>query len=778
MRFTTFYLSPVVLFLLVQVGCAGDNGTPNTSSTGGSGGAAGSRGNSTRNGGNTSTGSGGGGRSGSGGQPNGGQAGNGGQSGSTTPDGGSDAGQVDGGGAGQTGSGDAQTGGAETGSGGSGAPAPLSNGIDETAMDPAANPCDDFYKYACGGFVQKAVIPADEGSVGLAQSPITRKVRQSQRELLEAMAAGQAVSGARYGEVLGTFFRSCNDFSQQTTVAEAEMMAALKRIDAVTNIPALFDFVADEQMGLGFNLLFRANIEVDDEDSSRRGFFLRQGGYGLYDSAIYAATDADSTETKSAYRQMIASLFALTGAGAAGVQSGNRGYTVEAQLARGALTQQDLDLPEPRYVPKTVAELKALAPTLPWDSFLRKLGLSTANRVVIDAPRFLQNLETMLKSVSLADWRDYLRTQTLINYSSYTSQRLFDVWFKFYGTFLSGIQTPGPRGDWCVTEVSFSPLIDALAEPFAARAFSAESREQVRAMAKTVGQAMSNELMSNAWMDAATKAAALKKLEALAYGIGYPDKWRDLSAYKLTANASFLANSIATLRTLWQNSVGEIDKPVNREEWRGFDPTEVNAFYSASYNRIVLTSSFLQSPYFDRTFIDAANYGSTGATIGHEITHAFDSSGRFYGATGNLEEWFTPASVTAFEQRSQCLVDQFDAYTAYGTTKVSGERTLPENIADLGGVKVAYKALKTAMAGKPPQAKGKLNDDQIFFVSYAQSRCSKWSPEYLQQVIATDPHAPDVFRINGALSNLPEFAQTFSCPATSKMVRAQRCQVW
>ncbi|HEY0709759.1 MAG TPA: M13 family metallopeptidase, partial [Polyangia bacterium] len=382
--------------------------------------------------------------------------------------------------------------------------------------------------------------------------------------------------------------------------------------------------------------------------------------------------------------------------------------------------------------------------------------------------------------VSLADWRDYLRTQTLINYSSYTSPRLFDVWFKFFLTYLNGIQTPGPRADFCVTEVAYSPLIHALAEAFASQALSADSRERALTMAKAVGQAMKKELTDNAWLDASTRAGALKKLEALAYGIGYPDKWPDLSAYKLNPDASFLASTLSNSRTQWQNLVSELDKPVNREEWRGFDPLEVNAFYSANYNRIVLTSSYLQSPNFDRTFIDAANYGATGATVGHEITHAFDSGGRFYGATGNLEEWFTPASTAAFEQRSQCLVNQFNNYTAYGTTKVNGTNTLSENISDLGGIKIAYRAFKSARAGKPAQAVGKLNDDQIFFVSYAQSHCSKWTPEFLEETVATGVHAPGAFRVNGSLANLPEFAQTFSCPANSRMVRPQqqRCQVW
>ncbi|HEY0711120.1 MAG TPA: M13 family metallopeptidase, partial [Polyangia bacterium] len=612
----------------------------------------------------------------------------------------------------------------------------MSNGINEAAMDPAISPCDDFYKYACGGYLKTATIPSTEGGVWLNFSPILEKARKLQRELLETLAAGQVVPGARQGEAVGTYYRSCTEFGKHAAAGEAEMIATLKRVDAVTSIAALFDFVAEQQTGLGWSNLFVLNIGTDEADSTRNALRLSQGGFELEDSATYTATDPDASATRQAYRQFIASLFSLAGSGAAGAQSGNRGYFVESQLARGALTQEELNADEPRYVPKTLAELKTLAPTIPWDAYFRKMGLSNVARVVLDAPGFLQNLEILLRSVSLSDWRDYLRMRVLIDYSSYVSPRFFDAWFKFYGTFRNGAQMPAERPEWCVDEVTASSLVDGLAEPFVARVLSPEARARALAMAKTIGQVMTTELENNTWLDTATRSAALKKMAAMAYGIGHPEQWRDLSTYKLDANASFVSNNIAVSRSRWAQLVKTLDQPVDRHTWRAASPIDVNAFYIPTNNQMLVTGGYLQSPNFDRTFIDAANFGATGATIGHEITHAFDSGGRFYGATGNLEMWFSSASTRAFDQRAQCLTNQFNGYTAYGTTRVNGQQTLPENIADLGGLKIAYKAFKTVTAGKPAQATGtKLTDDQIFFVSYAQSFCSKWTDEFLERVV-------------------------------------------
>ena len=643
-------------------------------------------------------------------------------------------------------------------------------------MDKTCKACEDFFHYASGDWLTKNPIPAAYPSWGRFNE-LAERNRELLHHILDQAAANTRASAGSNEQKIGDFYASCMDEKQINAAGAKPLDAELARIDAEQSARELQEEVARLQ-GLGVRALFDFGSTQDEKNSSQVIGGADQGGLGLPDRDYYTKTDDKSRQVRQQYEEHVAKMLALAGEDAAKPATEAKAIVeLETKLADASLTRVERRDPEKTYHKMNRSELRALTPNWSWEDYFQEIGYTNIDFVDVSAPKFFETMSQALKETPLETWKTYLRWHLVNSTAPYLSDAFVDEDFNFKGRVLQGTTELLPRWKRCVTATD-RQLGEALGQIYVQKYFPPEAKARALEMVNHLTEALHDDLQTLPWMGPATRKQALTKLAAFTRKIGYPDKWRDYSAY-MVDRGPYALNQMRGAQFEFKRDLNKIGKPVDRNEW-GMTPPTVNAYYNSEMNEIVFPAGIMQPPFFDPNADDASNYGAMGAVIGHEMTHGFDDQGRKFDAQGNLRDWWTPEDEKNFNERAECVEKQFDSYVVQDDIHENGKLVLGESIADLGGLNLAYRALQKAEKGKKPALVGGLTADQRFFLSYAQIWASNDRPEFERLMVNTNPHPLGRFRAIAAPSNMPEFARAFDCKEGSAMARppAIRCQIW
>ena len=645
--------------------------------------------------------------------------------------------------------------------------------VDLNAIDPTVKPQDDFFLYANGTWLKKLEIPADQLGWGSFYE-LADRTQKNLKDICENVQIDNDGEPGSPEQMVCDFYASGMDADAINAAGIKPIQPELDAIAALKTPAAVLAEIARLKL-MGVRGGFGFGVDVDDKNSDAYLVTFYQGGLGLPDRDYYFKTDEKSQKLRADYVEHIARMLALAGdAPEAARVSAQAVMLLETKLAAASRERVKLRDPDLNYNKMSLAELARISPETDWAAFFKILGIGGFSDVNVGQPGFITAFSEQLAQTPVADWRAYLRWNLIRGIAPALSDDFVNENFAFYGKTLNGQKEIKPRWKRVVTAID-GEIGDALGQLYVAKYFPPEAKARALKLTGDVIAALKDRLATLDWMDDATRARAQEKLAALTVKIGYPDKWRDYSTLTITRD-SYAANILAADTYEVRRNLNKIGQPVDRAEWHMTPPT-INAYYSPNENSINFPAGILQPPFFDPNADDATNYGAIGAVIGHEMTHGFDDQGRKYDAKGNLNEWWTPASAAAFDKRAAGIIKQFDAYTVLdGELHVNGSLTQGENIADLGGVKLAYAALQKALAENPaPNAREKIDNltpAQRFFLSYASVWREQRRPEYRRNLIVTDPHSPAEWRVRGPLSNLKEFWAAFDVKEGDQMRRA------
>jgi endothelin-converting enzyme/putative endopeptidase len=649
--------------------------------------------------------------------------------------------------------------------------------LDVSAMDNTVDPCVDFYTYSCGGWIKKNPIPSDQSRWGTSEK-LEDDNRAQLRAILEEAATPNPARDA-VTQKIGDYYASCMDETAIDKLGAKPLVPELARIASMKSKQDLAEYIATPQFPPTLDdggMLFAFRSDQDYKDSSQVIAEADQGGLGLPDRDYYLKDDPKSEELRKAYLVHVAKIFELVGDSPADAAiEAATVMRIETELAKGQMTQVERRDPPSLYHKMTVEELQKLAPAFGWNAYFTKTGLGPLNTLNVVTPAYFHVMSEQLDKVSLADWKIYLRWHAAHSAARDLSAAFVKENFAFYGKTLRGQEQLPPRWKRCTSDVD-EDLGEALGQAYVKKYFSPEAKLAALKIVQEVEAAMQSEIQALPWMGAATKKQALIKLHAIANKIGYPDNWRDYSALAIVRGDE-IGNSERASWFEFHRQLAKIGKPVDHTEW-GMTPPTVNAYYDPQKNDINFPAGILQPPLFSALSDAAPNYGNTGATMGHELTHAFDDEGSQFDAQGNLRDWWTDADRKEFQQRAQCVVDQFSGYTIIDDIKVNGKLTNGEDLADLGGTLLAYLAWKEDTKNQKLGPLDGLTPEQRFFVAYGQSWCTNERDENKRLRATVDPHSPEKYRVNGVVSNLAEFRAAFHCQPGQPMVRENACRVW
>ncbi|HVS39230.1 MAG TPA: M13 family metallopeptidase, partial [Gemmataceae bacterium] len=636
--------------------------------------------------------------------------------------------------------------------------APPSQGIDLEGMDTSVKPHEDFYRYANGKWLDATPIPRDRPTIAIFNILDDRN-RDVLHEILEEAAKvpltplppGEKGRGEGDGvkAKVGAFYASGMDEKRIEEAGAKPLQEELDRIAAIKDAAGVVQAIVRQQ-ALGIRVAFSFNAVPDAKDSKRMIAGLGQGGLTLPDRDYYLKADDKMETIRKAYRAHVEKMFILLG-DALGDDPKKAAAEAEAvigletQLAKASKTKVEMRDPEANYHLMNLEELEADAPGVDWRAYFDGLGLSAVKEADVGQPEFCKEVGRLLSAVPLDAWKAYLRWHYLNHYADRLSTPFIAEEFQFNGTVLNGVPENRPR--WKrVLEATDRQLGDALGQLYVAKAFPPEAKARAEELVKNVKAALRDDLSTLDWMSPETRQEAVKKLDAIAVKIGYPSKWRDYSG--LTVDRDVYVRNVMRAEAFNRKfTLDKIGKPTDPTEW-SMTPSTVNAYYNPLHNEIVFPAGILQPPFFNAQADDAVNYGAIGAVIGHELTHGFDDQGRKYDANGNLRDWWKGEDAKAFQERAARIAAQYDGYVAVDDLHVNGKLTLGENIADLGGVKIAYMAFHKSLEGKPAPAKiDGFTADQRFFLSYGQIWRSKSRPEAETVQVLTNPHSPPRFRV-------------------------------
>jgi endothelin-converting enzyme/putative endopeptidase len=652
---------------------------------------------------------------------------------------------------------------------------PYTPGLDVQSMDRSADPCVDFYQYSCGGWIRNHPIPADQAS----WSVYGKLYQDNQRFLwgiLDALAS-HPDDGNPARHKLGDYFAACMDEATVEKRAAGPLRPALTRIGAMrskSELPEVLAALQPATASRGFFFSFGSTQAL--ADATRVIADADRGGLGLPDRDYYLKDDAKSKDLRQGYVRHVARMLGLLGdqPGIAAREAASI-MRLETMLAKAQLSRVERRDPHKLDHPMPLGSLQALTPHFDWSVYFARRGVDAATSINVEEPAYFKAMMAAIDATSLDDIRAYLRWHLVHAQAPYLSSAFVDENFDFFLKTLRGVPQLQPRWKRCVA-LADDQLGEALGREFVERAFSAKARQDTQHITERIEAAMRKDLEQLDWMSAQTRQRALGKLDAIVNKIGYPDHWRDYGKLAV-ARDDFAGNVERGNRFESRRQLDKIGKPVDRGEWMMTPPT-VNAYYNPQMNDINFPAGVLQPPLYDAKMDAAPTYGDTGGTIGHELTHAFDDEGRQFDAEGNLADWWTPADTKAFNERAQCIVDQYAKYVIVDDIHINSKLTEGEDIADLGGLVLAWMAWHEETAGEQLHPIDGLTPGQRFFVGYAQWACSSIRPEQLRASALVNPHSPPKYRVNGLMVNMPQFRQAFSCREGQPMVAKKPCRVW
>jgi putative endopeptidase len=650
------------------------------------------------------------------------------------------------------------------------------HGLDPGDMDTTANPCQDFYQFATGGWRAKNPIPAAYPSWGVG-SKLANHNQEVLRGILENAAKNTAAPAGSTEQKIGDYYATCMNEEAIEAAGIAPLAPEMERIAKITSLRELQAESARMQ-SMGSGALFGFGSTQDFKDSSSVIGEAAQGGLGLPDRDYYTKDDDHSKELREKYVQHISKLLGLAGDSSdAAMAEAKTIMAIETSLAQASMTRVDRRNPDNTYHKMDRAGLKALTSNFNWDGYLTDIGYPNVQSVNVGQPEFFKAMDKQLAAVPLADWKTYLRWHLVHWAAPSLSAPFVEENFNFYGKTLTGTKEILPRWKRCVQSTD-RQLGEALGQVYVKENFPPEAKARALDMVHHLVAALHADIQSLDWMSPATKTQAQGKLDAIQLKIGYPDKWRDYSTYQVD-RVSYVGNLQRGRQFEFNRQLSQIGKPLDRTEW-GMTPPTVNAYYNSSMNEIVFPAGILQPPFFDASAPDAVNYGAMGAVIGHEMTHGFDDEGSRFDAQGNLRDWWTAEDKKNFDERGDCIAKQFSSYTLEGGQHENGKLVEGESIADLGGLTIAYKALQAALAAHRQGSVGGFTPDQQFFLAWAHGWSSNERPEYVTMRLTVDPHAINRYRAIGPVSNMPEFQKAFGCKPDDSMMRpvADRCRIW
>jgi endothelin-converting enzyme/putative endopeptidase len=650
---------------------------------------------------------------------------------------------------------------------------PYSPSLDVTSLDKSVDPCVDFYKFSCGGWQKNNPIPADQ-----ATWSVYGKLAQENQQFLWGILEQDAKATNRtpVQQKVGDYFAACMNTTAIDEKGWKPLEPALQRLDAISSKEQVAAALALLQHRLAGTFFFGSRVGQDATDASLEIVQVAAGGLGLPDRDYYLKTDPKSVKLREEYVAYITKLLGLTGEPTdEAAKDAAEILRIETALAKATLTRVDRRDPHKTYHMMTVAELQGLTPAVDWARYFEVQGAPDISKLNVSQPEFMKAVQTELTTEPLESLKAYLRFHMLTAAAPFLSAPFREANFDFYSKTLRGVPAMPPRWKTCTQAVDRS-LGEALGQEFVARTFSPEMKAKTQLMTEQIETAMAEEIQGLDWMSPETKQEALRKLHAIRNKIGYPDKWRDYSALEVKPD-DYLGDAERAYLFEEARNWKKLGKPVDLNEW-GMTPPTVNAYFNPQMNDINFPAGVLQPPLYDPKEDDAPNYGNTGATIGHELTHAFDDEGRQFDAKGNLRDWWTPADAKGFEDRINCDRDQYAKYVIVDDIHINSKLTSGEDVADLGGTLLAYIAWKKQTEGQTLVSKDGFTPDQRFFVGMAQWACENERPENLRVKAATDPHSPGFARINGVVSNMPQFAKAFGCKTGQPMVHVPACKVW
>jgi putative endopeptidase len=646
--------------------------------------------------------------------------------------------------------------------------------FDKSGMDTTVSPGDNFFLYASGSWIKKTEIPPSEAGWGSFYTLFDEN-QKNLRKILEEVSANSNSKDSKEQKV-GDLYKSGMDTAAMDKRGYEPVKPLLAKINAIKDYKDMINVVSEGYKD-GDGFLFGVYVGPDDKISTKNAVNFSQAGLGLPNRDYYFNTDSATQNIRIKYAKYISTLFVLTGVDqkTADKAAGNI-LKLETEIAKSHSTPVELRDPVKNYNKYSVMELQKQIPDIDLKNVLHRMQIKT-DTLLVGQPKYYQALNTLFKTQPIDVWKKKIQFSALNSSASVLSKPFRDARFEFFGKTLNGQKQQQERWKQMVNVVDGS-LGELLGQLYTEQYFPEDAKDRMLKLVNNLQKVYQSRIENVDWMSSQTKKLALEKLKTFTKKIGYPDKWKKYSDVEISPD-KYYENLQSVSRHDYKEMIDKLGKPVDKTEWQMTPPT-VNAYYNPSFNEIVFPAGILQFPFFDYNADDAVNYGAIGAVIGHEMTHGFDDQGRQYDKDGNLKDWWTKEDADKFKKRAQVVVDQYNKYAVLNNLHVNGSLTLGENIADIGGLTIAYQAFKMTKQGKSNEKIDRFTPDQRFFLSFAQVWRIKNRDERMRMRISTDPHSPEMYRVDGPLSNMPEFYKAFNVKPGDKMYRSEgeRVKIW